>query len=115
MSDYESRGILKGISMLATLRASAITFKKDTPEKLAFIVLNILDMALTTFAMNVGASELNPFMRSAFGVPYLTYFVKLAFPVFLAWLLPGKLLIPSIFLLIFIIVWNSTQLVLFFF
>jgi hypothetical protein len=101
--------------MIATLRASAITFRRGTPEKLTFIFLNMIDLVLTLFAMNVGANELNPFMRNAFGVPYLSYFIKLAFPVFLAWLLPGKLLLPSIYLLVFITVWNATQLVMFFF
>ncbi len=101
--------------MLANLMASAITFKKGTFEKLSFVILNILDLILTVFALSQGAHELNPLMRSVVNSPVQLYTVKLLLPLFLAWLLPGKLLWPSIALLTFVVGWNIRELVLLYF
>ena len=101
--------------MLANLMASAITFKKGTFEKLAFIILNMVDLGLTLFALSQGANELNPLMRSVVNSPIQLYGAKLALPIFLAWLLPGKLLWPSIILLTFVIGWDIRELAIFYF
>jgi hypothetical protein len=101
--------------MLASLLSSAITFKKSTFEKLAFIILNVIDLSLTVLAMSNGAHELNPLMRSLVNSPVMLYCAKLALPLFLAWLLPGKLLIPSIVLLTFVVGWDVRELLLFYF
>jgi hypothetical protein len=100
--------------MVSNLMASAITFKKCTLEKLTFIMLNLIDLGLTIFAVSQGANELNPLMRNMFNAPYQMYTAKLILPVFFAWLLPGKLLIPSIALLTFVVGWDIRQLVIFF-
>ncbi len=94
--------------------ASAFTFRIGTREKLAFIVLNWIDLSLTIFAMTIGANELNPVMRNLFNNPVYLYSAKLLIPTVLAWLLPSKALWPSIGLLIFIVVWNVKELVLFY-
>jgi hypothetical protein len=94
--------------------ASAMTFRIAKVEKLAFIVLNWADLCLTMFAMTIGATELNPLMRQLFGSPVLMYLVKIIVPMFFAWLLPGKILIPSIGLLILVLGWNIKELVVFF-
>lgn len=96
--------------MVANLMASAITFRKCSAEKLAFIFLNLLDLGLTLLAISQGAHELNPLMRSMFNNPYQLCTVKLVLPVFLAWMLPGKLLIPSIAVLTFILGWDIREL-----
>ena len=101
--------------MLASLMASAITFKKGTFEKITFIILNLIDLGLTLFALSQGANELNPLMRSVVNSPLQLYVAKIALPVFLAWLLPGKLLWPSIILLTFVIGWDIRELALFYF
>lgn len=101
--------------MIASLLASAITFRKDTTEKIAFISLNVIDLVLTLFAMNLGAHELNPVMRGMLATPAALYTTKLLMPFVLAWLLPGKLLIPSIAVLVFVVGWDLRQLLLFFF
>ncbi len=100
--------------MVATLMASAVTFKKCKLEKLAFILLNLVDLCLTIFAVSQGAHELNPMMRSMLNAPYQMYMAKLVLPVLLAWLLPGKFLIPSIALLTFVIGWDIKELTIFF-
>jgi len=95
--------------------ASAITFKKCTGEKVVFILLNLIDMGLTVLAMSLGAEELNPFMREVIAAPYQLMMVKLVIPLFLAWLVPGKLLLPSIALLSLVIGWDMRELALSFF
>jgi hypothetical protein len=100
---------------VSNLLASAATFKKCTWEKMAFIILNLVDLILTIFSSSIGAQELNPFMHQMLESPYQVYTVKLIIPVFLAWLMPGKILIPSIALLTFVVGWNLRELVIFFF
>jgi hypothetical protein len=101
--------------MLASLMDSAITFRKSTTEKIAFISLNLIDLVLTLFAMNLGAQEINPIMRGMISSPAALYTTKLLMPMVLAWLLPGKLLIPSIAILVFIVGWDIRELLIFFF
>jgi hypothetical protein len=99
---------------MTNLLASAVTFKKATPEKLAFIILNMIDLALTLFASSLGAHELNPLMGKMMTAPYQMYLAKVVIPLFLAWLLPGKILLPSIALLTVVVGWNIRELVIFF-
>jgi hypothetical protein len=99
---------------MTNLLASAVTFKKATPEKLAFIILNLIDLGLTIFASSIGAHELNPLMNKMLAAPYQVYMVKLVIPVLLAWLLPGKILIPSIALLTVVLGWNIRELLVYF-
>ena len=100
--------------MLANLMASAITFRRATTEKIAFIGLNVIDLVLTLFAMNMGAHELNPIMRGMISSPMSIFTTKLLMPLVLAWLLPGKLLIPSIAVLVFVVGWDVRELIIFF-
>jgi hypothetical protein len=97
--------------MLANLLASAATFKKCTIEKMAFVSLNLIDLALTLFALSQGANELNPIIRSLTSSPFQLYTAKLILPLFMAWLLPGRLLLPSIAVLTFVVGWDIHQLV----
>lgn len=100
--------------MIANLMASAVTFKKCTVEKLCFILLNFLDLGLTVFAVSSGLNELNPLMRHMLDAPYQLILVKMGMPILLAWLVPGKLLIPAAGLLAVIVGWDIRQLVIFF-
>jgi hypothetical protein len=43
-------------------------------------------------------------------IPALLLIVKLIIPLVIAWLLPGKLLLPSIALLMFVVIWNLKEL-----
>jgi hypothetical protein len=101
-------------NVLYDIMSSAVSFRKCTAEKLAFVILNFLDLGLTLLAISIGLSELNPLMRSMLGAPYQIYLVKMGIPLLLAWLLPGKLLIPAIALLAFIVGWDLKELLVYF-
>jgi hypothetical protein len=94
---------------------STATFRKCTAEKMAFIFLGLIDLGLTVLAMNLGLTEVNPVMRFIIQVPLLLLAVKLFIPVIIAWLMPGKLLLPSIALLIIAVGWNIKELAVFYF
>ena len=100
--------------MLANWTDSAITFKRCTALKVTFILLNLFDLSLTTLAISLGLTELNPFVRFLVEVPALLITVKLLIPVLIAWIMPGKLLWPSIALLTVVALWNIKELVVFF-
>ena len=96
--------------MIANLWDSAATFKRDTAEKASFVLLNQLDLALTFLAMSFGFTEMNPFMRYLLNLPVVLLVVKLAIPLLIAWLIPGKFLLPAIALLALVILWNIKEL-----
>ena len=100
------------MNVLTNLMSSAMTFEKEQAAKLLFIILNIIDLNLTLFAISEGATELNPLMQNLFNAPYRLYLVKLILPTFLAWLVPGKLLVPAVILLAFVIGWDIRELIL---
>jgi hypothetical protein len=99
--------------MTTGLFESSATFKKCSVEKITFIALGLLDLVLTILAMKVGLDEINPLIKLALQLPLLMLVIKLFIPVFIAWLMPGKLLIPSIILLVLVIIWNIKELAIF--
>ena len=100
--------------MIANWMDSAVTFKKCTASKITFILLNQFDLSLTVLAISLGLTELNPFVRFLMEVPALLIPVKLVIPVLIAWIMPGKLLWPSIALLAIVVLWNIKELAVFF-
>ena len=96
-----------------SLWASAATFKRGRVEKFSFILLLQLDLVLTVLAISLGLFELNPLMRYFLAVPALLLVVKCIIPVLIAWLIPGRLLLPAIALISTVIVWNVKELMLF--
>jgi hypothetical protein len=113
-------GVLPGIGqkhskMVTNWWDSSATFKRCTLEKVSFILLSLFDLTLTILAINLGLSEINPLVRYLIQIPLLLLIIKLAIPVLIAWIMPGKLLLPSIALLAFIVVWNIKELVIFLF
>jgi hypothetical protein len=102
-------------SVSRRLFESAATFKKCTAGKLAFVSLGLADLALTVVAVNLGLTEINPFMRFLVQVPLLLLAVKFFIPVIIAWLMPGKLLLPSIILLALVVGWNIKELAVYLF
>ncbi len=100
--------------MTTGLFESSATFKKCTVEKVAFISLGLLDLLLTILAMNLGLSEINPLIKLLIKIPALILVVKLFIPILIAWLIPGKLLWPSIALLGMVAIWNIKELVFYF-
>ncbi len=100
--------------MLGDLMATAMTFKNGKAEKLSFLLLNMLDLGLTLLAASMGWVELNPITRHLLEVSYQLYVIKIGIPLLLAWLLPGKLLIPAMVVLAFVIGWDIKELCVFF-
>ena len=92
---------------------SSVTFKKCTAEKTSFIFLNQFDLILTVVAVYLGLSEINPVIRFMFQIPVLLLIAKLAIPILIAWLMPGRLLWPSIAILAVVVIWNIKELIIF--
>ena len=92
---------------------SAGTFRQCTGLKASFVALCAFDLGLTLFAINLGFAELNPIVRFMVQLPLLLVTIKLLVPLLIAWLMPGKLLLPSIALLAIIAIWNIKELVVF--
>jgi fumarate reductase subunit C len=92
---------------------SSATFKRGTVEKASFVLLVLFDLTLTVVAMNLGFEEMNPFIRFLIQIPLLLLIVKLFIPLLIAWLMPGRLLLPSIALLVVVVIWNIKELVIF--
>ena len=74
------------------------------------MLLNQMDLILTIVAVSLGLAELNPLMRGLVAAPGLLLFVKSVVPIVIAWLAPGRLLLPAILLLICIIAWDIKEL-----
>ena len=89
---------------------SAGTFGDCIAEKVSFVVLSQLDLMLTVLAVNSGFSELNPVVRNLLGLPLALIFIKCAIPLLIAWLAPGKLLLPAIAFLLLVVGWNTREL-----
>jgi fumarate reductase subunit C len=92
---------------------SSATFRQCTLEKVTFIVLNQVDLILTLVAIHLGFDELNPLVNFLLDVPVLLVIFKLVLPVAIAWLIPGRLLWPSIGLLALVAIWNLKELIAF--
>jgi hypothetical protein len=92
---------------------SSATFKKETTATLIFILLGQLDLFLTLLALYLGLAEINPFVRFLVTIPVLLVLVKMVIPILIAWIMPGKLLLPSIVALAFVFIWNIKELVIF--
>ncbi len=92
---------------------SAVTFRKCTALKISFIFLSLLDMLLTVLAMYLGLWEMNPLVRFLVHVPLLLILIKFIIPIFVAWVMPGRLLWPSIALLGLVVIWNIKELFVF--
>ncbi len=90
---------------------SSATFKRCTLEKVSFVVLNQVDLTLTLVAIHLGFDELNPFMGFLLDVPALLVLVKVILPLLIAWLMPGRLLWPSLAVLLAVAVWNIKELI----
>jgi hypothetical protein len=107
--------VIKPGSIGVGLFESTATFRKCTAAKMAFIFLGLADLVLTVLAVNLGLTEINPFIRFLVRIPILLLFIKLIIPAFIAWLMPGKFLIPSIALLVLVVGWNIKELTVFLF
>jgi len=97
--------------MTASPWGSAATFRQCVAEKASFVLLNHVDFVLTVIAASLGFSELNPVMRGLLTTPVQLVFIKCAIPVLIAWLIPGKLLLPAVIALALLVGWDVKELV----
>ena len=97
---------------MGELRLSFATFAHGTGYKVTFLALAYLDLALTLYALSVGHVELNPLVAGLQDRPLGLLFVKVGMPVLIAWLVPARLLLPSIALLFAVTGWNVASLTL---
>jgi hypothetical protein len=117
MMKERSSGNYRGKTMSGAVNwfEASATFKKRTVEKVSFILLCLFDLTMSVVAVNLGFTEINPVMSFLIQIPALLILVKLAIPVLIAWLIPGRLLWPSIALLGLVAIWNIKEIVVFFF
>ena len=102
--------------MIANLLGSAGTFQSCVAEKASFVFLHQIDLLLTTLAVSLGLYELNPLIRNLLTAPVspvLLLLLKVAIPLFIAWLAPGKLLLPAIIFLSLVVAWNIKEILIF--
>lgn len=92
--------------MRPTLWDSALTFRRGVGAKVSFVLLNQVDFVLTVFALSLGLHEVNPLIQGLAAFPFSLLLVKLAIPLAIAWLVPGRLLLPAIALLALVVGWD---------
>ena len=95
---------------MLSLRQSVATFRHTTWYKLSFIVLVYLDVVMTVVATRNGFTELNPVMAGLVATPWALALVKGAATIGIGWLVPGRLLLPSILFMLAVTTWNLREL-----
>ncbi len=95
--------------------SQASYFTSGLVEKLTFVCLHQLDLVLTVIGVSLGLSEVNPLMRGLLEAPPGLLLVKVAVPLLMALLIPGRLLLPAIAVLALVVVWNLKELLVFLF
>lgn len=86
---------------------SAGTFRRAVAPKAIYIILNQLDLAMTLAAVHSGLKEMNPMFRSVLHEPLLLSLMKVLMPVLIAWLAPGKMLLPAIIFVALVCAWDA--------
>ncbi len=86
--------------------------KEETLLKACYVLLQAVDLLLTIVGMSFGFSELNVVMRNLLNNPWQLIIIKLVVPIFIAWFVPGRLLIPAIVLLSLVVCWDLKELLL---
>lgn len=67
---------------------------------MAYVLLQQADILLTSVAISSGFRELNPVVRGWLDTPVEWWVFKLVIPLFIAWLVPARLLLPALVLLL---------------
>lgn len=85
---------------------------RDVVLRLAYLGLQMIDLAMTLFAANLGFPELNPMINASLSSPLQLVLFKVGIPLMIVLFIPGKLLIPAIVLLAAVVGWNIKELLL---
>ena len=86
---------------------------RNVAVKIGYVLLHQLDLGLTMLALTSGLHEINPLIRDLLAAPPQLVLIKLAIPIFTAWIVPSRFLMPAVVLLSLIIGWNVKELLLF--
>ena len=97
---------------MSDLRLTAATFARGTSYKLTFVALSAVDLLLTRYALGNGYVELNPVLDALQHRPVELLLLKVVAPVAIAWLVPARLLLPSVGLLFAVVGWSVGELLL---
>ncbi len=97
---------------MAALRSSVATFGHETRFKTGFLALMYFDVLLTLAATQAGYTEMNPIVIGMLASPWTLVLAKGVAPLVIAWLLPGRLLLPSIGFMLGVAMWNVKELAL---
>ena len=89
---------------------SVAEFKKGLSIKLAYVLLQQADMLVTNFAVSAGFKELNPIVKGFLDTPAQWLLLKLVIPLFIAWLVPARFLVPALGLLLVVLGLNLKEL-----
>ncbi len=98
---------------MSELLATTATLKRGTTIKMFFVFLAFADFFLTLFALRLGFAEHNPLVESLVGNPAYFFMFKVMVSLFLAWLIPSRLLLPSLALLFLVVAWNLKEFLIF--
>lgn len=83
--------------------------------KISYVWLHLVDLILTNIGISLGLSEINMWMKNLLTSPWQLLTFKLAIPIFIAWLVPGKFLVPAVLLLLMVVCWDIKELIIFLF
>ncbi|MDD5190750.1 MAG: DUF5658 family protein [Dehalococcoidales bacterium] len=92
------------------LGSFSLKSRHDILIKVTYVVFQQMDLFMTVFAISRGSTELNPFMRSLLANPFQLVTIKIIIPVILAWVVPGKFLLPALLFILFVNALNTFQL-----
>ena len=95
--------------MVTALRQYAGTFGSGIEWKLGFVVLVYLDLVLTLVAIQLGFNEVNPLMVRFLSRPEELIIIKVILPPIIAWLIPARLLAPSLAFMLLVAGWNGAM------
>ena len=84
--------------------------RSNIAYKVTYVLLQMLDLWLTLWAVNAGFKEMNPVMNGMLDSPLQLLLVKFLIPLLIVRFVPGKWLIPGILVLAFVLIWNVQQL-----
>ena len=96
-------------AMVKSMSRSGATFSIDSEYKLLFLALVYVDAVLSFIAIQTGFIEQNPIMVQVLASIPLLVLIKGIAPALMAWLVPGKFLMPSIALMGAVLAWNLKE------
>jgi len=102
----------KETRQLFSIQGSRGGYSRDISIKLSYVLFHQIDIILTVAAISFGLTELNPVIRNLLATPIQLVVFKVIIPILIAWLVPGRLLLPALALISLVVLWNIKELLL---